>query len=77
MRTFLIIILLGLYTQKIYSQNNLKIITYNIWNGYEWGKDLDRNNKLIAWVTQQDPDIVAWQELCAYTDEKLNSDAKK
>lgn len=77
MRTLLIIILLGIYTQKIYSQNNLKIITYNIWNGYEWGKDLDRKNKLIAWVTQQNPDIVAWQELCAYTEEKLNSDAKK
>ena len=60
-----------------YSQeNNLKVITYNIWNGYDWGKDEDRRSRTNQWITDQNPSIVALQELCKYNHKKLAEDAK-
>lgn len=56
-------------------QTNLKVITYNIWNGYDWGKDEDRRERMNNWINDQDPTIVALQELCKYTSEKLKEDA--
>lgn len=60
--------------QKIYT---VKVISYNIWNGFEWGKDSVRKTKFIDWVNTQKPDVFALQELCGYTQEKLLADAKK
>lgn len=54
----------------------LKIITYNIWNGYEFGKDEERREKLVDWMKEQNPAIVGLQELCNYTPEKLKEDAR-
>ena len=53
------------------------MITYNIWNGHDWGKDVDRHYKMVSWVKSKKPDVVALQELCGYTEEKLASDAKQ
>jgi exodeoxyribonuclease III len=64
----------NLYSQQI---NSLKIITYNIWNGYDFGKDQERRLALTNWVNKQTPDVVALQELCNYTDDKLRQDAEK
>lgn len=77
MRVFFIVILLAIISTPLYSQRSLKIITYNIWNGYDWGKDTTRHHELIDWMSQQNPDVVAWQELCGYTDDKLKNDAEK
>jgi exodeoxyribonuclease-3 len=55
----------------------LKVMSYNIWNGFEYGKDERRKEELIQWIKSEDPDIVALQELCGYTQEKLLGDAKK
>ncbi|AWV97251.1 endonuclease/exonuclease/phosphatase family protein [Arcticibacterium luteifluviistationis] len=59
------------------SQKPFKVITYNIWNGFDWGKDNDRKEKLTTWVKSQQPDVLALQELCGYTQEMLLEDAKK
>lgn len=59
------------------SQKPFKVITYNIWNGFDWGKDNDRKEKLTAWVKSQKTDVLALQELCGYTQEMLLEDAKK
>ncbi len=56
--------------------NTLKVISYNIWNGFDWGKDLTRRDQLVTWITSQKPDVVALQELCGYTKQKLLEDAK-
>jgi endonuclease/exonuclease/phosphatase family metal-dependent hydrolase len=53
-----------------------KVISYNIWNGFDWGEDEDRREKLVNWVKKQEPSIVGLQELCKYTNEKLAEDAK-
>ena len=62
---------------ELRSQENLKVMSYNIWNGFDWGRDTDRKRELMDWVSIQDPDVLALQELCGYTQEKLLADAKK
>lgn len=57
-------------------QENFKLISYNIWNGFEWGKDTVRQGKLLSWMDSQKPDVVALQELCGYSDERLTREAK-
>ncbi|MBD0831624.1 sialate O-acetylesterase [Aestuariibaculum sediminum] len=55
----------------------LKVLTYNIWNGFDWSKDNIRRAKLQHWVNLKQPEVVALQELlCNYTPEKLKEDAK-
>ncbi len=56
--------------------DTLEVITYNIWNGFDWGKDTLRRSKLQQWMKKQLPSVVALQELCAYTADKLEEDAK-
>jgi len=55
----------------------IKIMTYNIWNGFDWGKDSVRRDNTALWIKAQKPDILALQELCSYTEEKLREDALK
>jgi len=54
---------------------SITVITYNIWNGFDWGKDSIRNDKTIAWIKEKNPDVLALQELCGYTEERLKKDA--
>ncbi len=73
------IILLILFSFKGISQvkeEKLKVITYNIWNGYDWGNDEVRRANLVEWIKEQNPSVVGLQELCKYTPEKLREDAK-
>jgi endonuclease/exonuclease/phosphatase family metal-dependent hydrolase len=73
---FTFIISAGVFLYSQAQENTLKVITYNIWNGYDWGEDEDRRNRVNAWIENQDPDIVALQELCKYTPDKLAQDAR-
>lgn len=66
----------GLHTgisQK--NSNDFKVITYNIWNGFDWGNDEKRRTEVQQWMKSQKPNVVALQELCKYTPEKLKEDA--
>ena len=56
--------------------SSFRVITYNIWNGFDWGKDTLRHQQFLDWTAFQKPDILALQELCGYTREKLAQDAK-
>lgn len=64
-------------TVKNEEGNSLKVLSYNIWNGFDWGKDTVRQAKTIYWIRSKKPDVLALQELCGYTEEKLSEDAKK
>ncbi|WP_235293512.1 endonuclease/exonuclease/phosphatase family protein [Portibacter lacus] len=55
----------------------LKVLTYNIWNGFDWGKDSVRRESCVNWIKEQNADVVSLQELCGYTDEMLKEDAAK
>ncbi len=64
------------YTHAQEEINTLRVITYNIWNGFDWGKDSLRHQKFLEWAAFQKPDIFALQELCGYTQAELEQDAK-
>ncbi|MEM1260402.1 MAG: endonuclease/exonuclease/phosphatase family protein [Bacteroidota bacterium] len=55
----------------------VKIMTYNIWNGFDWGKDTIRKAKFIEYIKDKAPNVLALQELCGYDEEQLRKDAKK
>jgi len=76
----LVFILYSCLASNIFAQNlgsTLKVMTYNIWNGFDWGKDTVRNLACIEWIRSKNPDVLALQELCGYTEEKLRMDAAK
>lgn len=71
----LILMVLVTFQLKAQKQATVKVISYNIWNGYDWGKDEARRGELVNWMKEQGPDIVGLQELCKYSDKKLTQDA--
>lgn len=78
-RSFIVTFLCLCFLSKAHTQADiptLRVITYNIWNGFDWGKDTLRHQQFIDWAQFQKPDIFALQELCGYTQEKLAQDAK-
>lgn len=56
------------------TSSNLRIITHNVWYGFS--RVPERKNIWIAWMNDQQPDIVSLQELNEYTHKKLAEDAK-
>ena len=57
---------------QLQAQNQeLKVISYNIWNGFDWGKDTEREKAMVDWLREQDADVIGFQELNAFTPEKL------
>ncbi|WP_167618920.1 endonuclease/exonuclease/phosphatase family protein [Maribellus sediminis] len=72
----LVVLVLPLFVYSQKNEQHLRVMTYNIWNGFEWGKDETRRMNLQHWVDEQQPDVVALQELCDYTPGKLAEDAK-
>lgn len=56
---------------------SLRIISYNIWNGFDWGKDTFRMKALGTWLKDQQPDVVALQELCGYDEARLKREAAR
>ncbi len=57
--------------------DSLKVLTYNIWNGFDWGKDTVRESQFVKWVQYQDPDVCALQELCGFDSVKLANIARE
>ena len=80
-RNMLLVFVLLILSSDSYAQESqgktLKIMTYNIWNGFDWGKDTLRKANLVAWIKTQKPDVLALQELCGYNEKKLKDDALK
>lgn len=73
-----VLALLSIYPDNVAAQQKkqVKVITYNIWNGFDFGKDLKRKNLVTNWINSEQPDILSLQELCNYTEEKLAADSK-
>ena len=51
----------------------IRVMSYNILDGFDWGKDADRETRLVNWVKEQDPEILGLQELCGFNQEKLSA----
>ncbi len=74
---FFMLLFLTLPFLVLGQKSTMKVISYNILNGFDWGKDPDREVKMAAWINEQKPDVVALQELCGFTAEKLAEFAGK
>lgn len=64
----------GAWQSSVNSQH-VRIISYNIWNGFDWGKDTVRQAALGGWLHDQQADVVALQELCGYNEARLKKEA--
>lgn len=68
-----LLLLFSLFALKGISQekatNSIKVISYNIWNGFE--KDVARQARFTEWMNQQKPDIVALEELVGINEKDL------
>lgn len=58
-------------------KKKLRVITYNILNGYEYGKDSVREKHAADFIASFHPDVVALEELCGFTEAKLAAFARK
>ena len=56
-------------------RNRLRVVSYNILDGFDGGKDTTRQKKTAAWINSQHANVVALQELVGYTAERLRSEA--
>lgn len=73
LKTLGLLLLFSLFALKGISQekvtNTIKVISYNIWNGFE--KDAARQARFTEWINQQKPDIVALEELVGINEKDL------
>ncbi|WP_339922605.1 endonuclease/exonuclease/phosphatase family protein [uncultured Cyclobacterium sp.] len=61
-----------LLSHSLFAQSDtLKVLSYNIWNGFDWGNDLERKQKMTAWLKEVNPDVIGFQELNDFTAEDL------
>ncbi|WP_288205922.1 endonuclease/exonuclease/phosphatase family protein [uncultured Parabacteroides sp.] len=75
LKTLGLLLLFSLFALKGISQeketNTIKVISYNIWNGFE--KDAARQARFTEWINQQKPDIVALEELVGINEKDLSA----
>ena len=75
---FIVPVLLVSFCTLLPAQNeSLKVVSYNIWNGFDWGKDTEREKAMVSWLKTQEADVIAFQELNAFTPEKLEELARQ
>ena len=76
-RAITVLFLLIAVSPLLSGQNKeaVRIISYNIWNGFDWGKDTARAQAFQEWMRSVDCDVAALQELCAYNDKRLQQEA--
>ncbi len=66
---FLVLLFLPSKSQKVVpGDQSIRIISYNIWNGFE---ENSRKDTFIQWIQEEDPEIVALQELVGFTQKDL------
>ncbi|MFC4872366.1 endonuclease/exonuclease/phosphatase family protein [Negadavirga shengliensis] len=70
-KLLLLFFLLNSFSPLFPQSSHLKVISYNIWNGFDWGKDKDREQAMVAWLKNEDADVIGFQELNDFTQEKL------
>jgi exodeoxyribonuclease-3 len=58
-----------------FSQSTLKVLSYNVLHGFE--NDSAKMTTYVDRVSKLDPDIIAYEELNDFTQEKLETLAKR
>lgn len=49
----------------------IRVMSYNIFNGFDWLKDTEREERFVAWIKKQDPEVLGLEELCGFNQERL------
>ena len=86
--TFLAFMMLSLFSLEVHAQESwerniisgkekVRIISYNILNGFSNLKDTDRVERFVSWVKEKDPEVVALQELTGFKQADLEKLAKQ
>src|SRR5690606_38001181 len=71
-RIFLVPFLFFFFYGNLPAQDQtLKVISYNIWNGFDHGKDTEREKAMVGWLKAQNADVIGFQELNGFTPDKL------
>lgn len=52
-------------------RQKIKIVSYNILDGFDRLRDRERMGRFAEWVKQQAPDVLALDELCGFTEADL------
>lgn len=52
-------------------RRKVKVMSYNILDGFDRLRDRDRMDRFAGWVKQQAPDVLALDELCGFTEADL------
>ena len=75
---FIFVLLILMLPGLSFSQQKrkLRVMTYNILDGFNWGKDTAREKMMGKFIRSEHPDVVALEELCGFTEDKLKSFAK-
>ena len=71
----LVVIVLGWSNLKSETHQTLRVLSYNVWIGFQ--QDSLLRARYIDWVNRLDPDIVAYQEMNYYSQEDLEKLAEK
>lgn len=75
-RVSVFLLLMALAIHSVNGQTRqVRVMSYNIMNGFDFGKDSIRQAKTAHWIQSMHPDIVALQELCDYSEERLHKEA--
>lgn len=75
-KTFIILSMLILITGASYSQGNVKkIISYNVLEGLQ--QDSANQQRFVQWVSEVDPDVIAFQEMNKFTQKSLKNLARE
>ncbi len=59
----------------VISTDTIKVVSYNIWNGFTESED--KRELFVEYMKGLSPDVVGYQELCGFTQEKLSALAKE
>lgn len=51
--------------------DSLRVLTYNVFDGFDWRRDTQREQATADWIESMAPDIVAFQELNGFTEATL------
>lgn len=64
---------------QVYGQTELKILNYNVWDGFKRYNVSDTLNQniFIEWVKNISPDIIAYQEMCFISQDDFEDFATK
>lgn len=73
---FIVLIIVLPFSSFSQQTGKIKVIAYNIMNGFDWGKDTARQREMAEWFQSQHSDVVALEDMCGFTEEKLKLFAK-